>query len=327
MITKVSLLLLSIISLLLVFDNQQIKAETENIYTQDFVNIEEVKKDFGAYYLYTMGGQAEESEIGVGKTSSNRWYLDNGTVNRQAVDDDIRSNLDTNSIGILTLEKQKYLNFELTVDYKKGSTTDYWPVIAVRQSEVGKYYLEDGMGIFLQKEGFVTIWGTDGVDGPYQSDSIPGYTATANDWHTLKIVLEGLDLKIYVDDLNTVAYQRMLPNTIFKTGYISLVSVNNDSSFRNLKIKELPVEAIDNNDKQEPIEEANSDDALSAIATSVDKIDELKDLHQGNDKTSTVDVNKIIVGITGTLSIMGIILILIILINRKFKERKINIDK
>jgi hypothetical protein len=260
-----------------------VNAGVGDIYTQDFSNLESVNDDFSAYYLYTMGGQSEEIPIESDASSNTHWYLENNTIKRKSLNDDINLSLGTNSFAILTLETQTYVNFELTVDYKNGGDTYFWPVVAFRQSEKGKYFLEDGAGVFVQNEGIITLWGGDGVGGPFESPKIPGYTQSANEWHTLKIVLNGINLDVYLDDMTEISYSRTLSSRFFKEGYISLISVNNSSSFRNLRITELPILPISDKPNQDLIPDADTDDSLNNIGTKVNEIDELEGLEQNNE--------------------------------------------
>jgi len=265
------------------FPKSSLLAKAGDVYSQDFSDYASVSADFGSYFLYTMGGSSEQSIIGSDASSHECWYVADGAIHRHAVDADIDINLGTNSIAILTLETKKYVNFDLTVEYQMGESTYFWAVVAFRQSEPGKYFLEDGAGVFVQKEGYVTVWGTDGVGGPYESGKIVGYTAVSNAWHTLRIVVDGLNLRVYLDDLQNEAYTRTLSEMIFRAGYISLVSVNNDCSFRNLSITELATTTLDETTKSIPVPDAGTADSLDSIGTAVEDIDELHGLIQDAD--------------------------------------------
>jgi hypothetical protein len=250
-------------------------SESENdVYEQDFSDPISVREDFTAYYVYTLGGSSEDDMIYSSCDDAARWYLEDNSIIRKSVNGDIDLSLGTNSIGVLTYTKKKFVNFELTVDYCAGTTTYYWPVVAFRQREAGKYYLSDGAGVFVQRGGKVTLWGTDGVGGPYETAGISGYVDDA--WHTLKIRVEGIELSVYVDGSETPQYTKSLPNTFFRSGYISLVSVNNDCKFRNFKVEELPVKALDAGYKQEASLDTTSPDSLDVLAGA--ELEELEEL-------------------------------------------------
>lgn len=280
-----------VISLLFVPQNLFANAENSEVlaeYTQNFTDIESVQEDFDAFYTYTMGGSNEPDTIASNKESADRWYIENGVIRRTAKDDDISMDLNTDSIAALTFKRQKFVNFELSIDYKMGSQTYYWPVIAFRQSEKGKYFLEDGAGVFVQEGGNVTLWGTDGVGGPYAADAIPGYAAKAHDFHNMRVVVDGLDLNVYIDNSAAPIMKRKLPASFFKSGYISLISVNNDSEFKNLSIKELPISPIPTAPKPDPIPDAGTDDSLDNMATE----GEIIEVPEGSDSKTYPAIKK-----------------------------------
>jgi len=257
-------------------------------YTQDFSNLDSVNADFEAYYVYTMGGSSNPDTIYSSKDEKARWYLEGNSLNRQSLDNDIALNFGTNSIGVITFTKQKYTNFELEVDYKSGALTYYWPVIGFRQNEKGQYHLTDGAGDFVQNGGKETLWGTDGVGGPYESGGIQGYVN--NTWHHMKLRVEGISLAITVDSDNSTTYKRNLPSSFFRTGYLSLISVNNDCSFKDLSIKELAITPLDTGYSQPADLNSTDSNALVAMAgEEVDSIDELNGIEPSPTPTPTTD--------------------------------------
>ena len=237
-------------------------------YEQDFTDLEKVKEDFTAYSVYTMGNESEPDSIDADQNGSGYWYLD--TIDGQPAitrkNEEAGEKLDsgdgTNHIRVLTFTRQKFVNFELEVEFKRGSATIYWAGIGFRQLMPGKYFLEDGAGIFCQQEGQTTLWGTDGVGGPHQTNAVSGFQPNA--FHKLRVVCNGLTLEIYVDGVNTMT--RTLPRTFFRKGYVSLISVNNDSSYRNFKITELPTEKLPPVEQQAPKPDAGTSDSLSNLS-------------------------------------------------------------
>lgn len=244
-------------------------------YTQNFASADKVNEDFEAYYQSTMGASSNRTSVGASSSDTTNYYVERGELIRHSVEGDISRDLGTDSFAILTFTKQQYVNFDLTVEYKMGAATYYWPVVAFRQSEAGKYFLETGGGIFAQQEGMVTLWGADvdGIGGPYESTSPGGYDRNA--WHKFRIRLDGLDLTVWLDGSGTPALTRKLPYSAFKRGYISLISVNNDSRFRNFSVTELATKALDAEVPQPPKPSADTNDSLDKLAEKVDKIDEL----------------------------------------------------
>jgi len=147
---KLSTLILGISML---FSTTNASPQVVSTYTQDFSSYTSVTSDFEAYQVYTLGGKSEYDTIYDGYSESARWYIEDGKLNRRSLQNEINVDNGTNSIGIVTYTKQKYTNFELTVDYKMGLSTYYWPVVAFRQTEVGQYHLADGAGAFVQNGG------------------------------------------------------------------------------------------------------------------------------------------------------------------------------
>ena len=174
-------------------------------YTQNFASADKVNEDFEAYYQSTMGASSNRTSVGASSSDTTNYYVERGELIRHSVEGDISRDLGTDSFAILTFTKQQYVNFDLTVEYKMGAATYYWPVVAFRQSEAGKYFLETGGGIFAQQEGMVTLWGADvdGIGGPYESTSPGGYDRNA--WHKFRIRLDGLDLTVWLDGSGTPA--------------------------------------------------------------------------------------------------------------------------
>ena len=250
-------------------------ADEGDTYTQNFTSADAVNEDFEAYYQSTMGASSNRTSVGASSSDTTNYYVERGELIRHSVEGDISRDLGTDSFAILTFTKQQYVNFDLTVEYKMGAATYYWPVVAFRQSEAGKYFLETGGGIFAQQEGMVTLWGADvdGIGGPYESTSPGGYDRNA--WHKFRIRLDGLDLTVWLDGSGTPALTRKLPYSAFKRGYISLISVNNDSRFRNFSVTELATRALDAEVPQPPTPSADTHDSLDKLAEKVDKIDEL----------------------------------------------------
>lgn len=238
------------------------------VYTQDFTDLASVREDFTAYSVYDMGMESDSDSIDEDIAGTGRWYLD--TIDGQPAvtrkdregSEPLTSSDGTRNISVLTFTKRKFVNFELEVEFRRGTSTIYWAGVGIRQLIPGKYFLEDGAGIFCQQEGQTTLWGTDGVGGPYQTNAKPGFKP--NDFHKLKVVCNGLKLEISVDD--EVTMTRDLPRSFFRNGYISLISVNNDSSYRNFKVTELPVERLPEEEAQSPKKEADSLDSLTNLS-------------------------------------------------------------
>lgn len=236
-------------------------------YVQRFTDLAQINNAFHAYYLENALGSAKADTVSDDPaTTESHWYIQNGELCRV---NDVKTNpttgrYETNQIAMLTFTKEAYLNFELSVDYRRGES-GFWPVVAIRQLEEGKYYLDDGAGVFVQQNGTITLWGDEGVSGPYEFGSIDAYADSA--WHNLQIKVLGNELEVSVDYAPYV--KQSLPENFYDTGYVSLVSVNNETKFRNFRIKALAEPEKEAVKEFEPIAEADSDDALSRLAGEV----------------------------------------------------------
>ncbi len=242
-------------------------------YVQKFTDLAQVNNVFHAYYLENALGSAQADLVGdSADAQDSHWYIGNGEICRI---NDIKKNettgkYETNQIAMLTFTKEAYLNFELSVDYRRGSS-GFWPVVAIRQLEEGKYYLDDGAGVFVQQNGTVTLWGDEAISGPYEFGSIDGYNDSA--WHNLQIKVVGNVLEVSVD--YTPYLKQNLPEEFYDTGYVSLVSVNNETKFRNFRIKALPEPETEGYKEFDPEPEADTEDALSRLAGDVKDKDAL----------------------------------------------------
>ena len=163
------------------------------------------------------------------------WDLQDGAAYRTG---NVDSNADTINIAIMTYVSEVYDDFELSVDFKAGSLTQYWPVVGIRQQIPGKNYTVEGggTGVFMQQNGKITFWGpiTNGIiekDIPNISEYYPLM------WHTMRIRAEGSKVTVYVDD--TQVADITVNATDYTKGYISLISVNNDCAFDNFKVRSL----------------------------------------------------------------------------------------
>lgn len=319
---RISVIILALLLVLTVCPAFSASADEQlATYSQDFSNLESVRNDFSAYSVYDLGTESEKDSIEADAKGKGYWYLNTDTdgssqISRKNLEDGkpLDDDYGTKYIRILTFTRQKFVNFEMEVEFKRGTTTFYWAGVAIRQLNQGKYFLEDGAGIFTQQEGTTTLWGTDGVGGPHEESSIPGFKA--NDYHHLKVICDGLSLQVYIDGNLTMS--RTLPRTFFRQGYVSLVSVNNESSFKNFKIKELPIERLPEEEQQKPIPEADAENSLTNLSKLPDA-ERLK-VTFPKDKVDVWSILAIITGCTAILAGVGFSVLLIL----KKKSNKTN---
>lgn len=189
------------------------------------------KNNFDFYFL-------SESSARRADKLEYSWTVKDGVITRTGNVDTMG---DTVNIAVMTYIAEEYRNFELSVDFKMGSLTNYWPVVAVRQETPGKYHLLSGTGFFMNVDGKINAWGPI-TDGRVETD-IPNKDAYgARDWHTMKIHALDNTMTVYIDGVEVT--EMTVGETAYTKGYISLISVNNDCSFDNLKIKSLDVEQV-----------------------------------------------------------------------------------
>ena len=199
-------------------------------FTETFDNAASINESFNFHFTVKQYDRRTE------KLDKN-WILEDGVIKRVGNID--KSDLTVN-IAVMTYISEVYDNFELSVDFKAGSETRAWPVIAVMQEIPGKYYLTDGggAGIFMQQDGKITMWGpiVRGSKGNLYEERIKGAYA-ANDWHIMRVIVRNSDITVYLDGVEIL--RSTLNDTDYAKGYVSLISVNNDCSFDNFKIRRL----------------------------------------------------------------------------------------
>lgn len=234
-------------------------------YTQDFSDAAAVNEDFTAGYVNALGNNTNIEQVyndGQGD-GEGHWFINaEGQLERRG---DINADAGTWRAAILTYNKQLYTNFELEVDYKQGTQTFWWTCVAFRQTEI-KSFFDDGAGIFVQQGGQMTMWGAVGVGGPYEKPAISDYDRDA--WHHMRLRVQGNSAELYVDEYPVAEWT--LNGSFYREGYVSLISINNDSMYDNFKLTELPEPEEPELPPIPPIDEADSDDALGNIAAAED---------------------------------------------------------
>ena len=168
------------------------------------------------------------------------WTLQDGAVWRTG---NVDPASDTVNIAIMTYVGEVYDDFELSVDFKAGSLTSYWPVIGIRQQIPGKYYTTEGggAGVFMQQDGKITLWGPivsgNTLGNLYEANIPDKATYYSMMWHNMRIRAEGSSVQVFVDDIEVASVT--VNSTDYARGYVSLTSVNNDCAFDNFKIRGL----------------------------------------------------------------------------------------
>lgn len=184
--------------------------------------------DLSAFNCYYINNSSEQN--GPKVDVQDYWSFTNGKLVRNG---HFNVNDGANKIASLTYIKHKYRNFELEVDYTMGSDNYWWPVVSFRKDRPDNSFLADGSCAFVQQDGKATFWGP--ASDAIASVPIAGYNR--NIQHHMKLRIVDYDAKLYVDGILQNSYR--LPKFTPYSGYISLMSVNNNSSFDNLLITNL----------------------------------------------------------------------------------------
>ena len=211
--------------------------------TETFDSISSIEDNFDFYFCSSQNARR-------GDEFAYSWELKDGAAYRTG-NVDIAS--DTVNIAIMTYVGEVYDNFELSVDFKAGSLTPYWPVIGIRQQIPGKNYTVEGggAGVFMQQNGKITLWGpivSGNTLGNLFEDAIPNKESYyALMWHTMRIRAEGSSVKVFVDEVQVASVT--VNSTDYSKGYVSLISVNNDCAFDNFKVRALGATAQSGNEE------------------------------------------------------------------------------
>lgn len=228
---KRSLILLLIIFTLvcIVPQSEIVTADTEWDDEISFDDEAEVREKFAFYFVSDQNARRFDD-------FDFSWELKEGAICRV---NNIDPSKDTVNIAIMTYKKDVFDDFELSVDFKAGAKTSFWPVVGIRQQIPGKYYTTPGggAGIFMQQNGKLTFWGPI-ISGSLIEREIAGFqNYYPIMWHNLRIRAVGTKITVFVDGVEQMTVS--VNSTDYTKGYISLQSVNNDCRFDNFKIRSL----------------------------------------------------------------------------------------
>jgi len=238
----------------------RIKADEKTTYLNNFDSMDSLD-DFYAHFIPSAGTSTE-------KTADEHWIIEDGNLIRV---NDIREQGGTINISALTLRNMTFTNFDTTIRVKYGSTNWGWTVLAFRQLWEGNYFLQDGAGVFIQRNGMVTVWGADTVMGPHEISTVQGFDD--KQWHTMRVRVVGNNCEIFVND--ELVTTHTLPDTFYREGYVSLQVVNNDNMIDSFSITKLdlngdPIPLID---KQPETDSESTDETPSGTESSNDITD------------------------------------------------------
>ena len=219
-----------------------------------FDNMKSVEKLHFAY--------AENALDGMQPAEAAQHWLCSGTLRRKyenftsASTPYDRSN-DYLKVAAATYTGHVFHNFELHVDYTQGIDSYYWAMIGFGQTELNQFAFtrdEDdnitmnpngGLYAYVEREGRSVYWGNaDSADND-EVGRIRPRISNLKDYigrepHHMRLVMLNGIVTMYIDD-QEINLKARVPSQA-QTGYISLISVNNDSQYDNLSITPLDFE-------------------------------------------------------------------------------------
>lgn len=246
------------------------------------ITAEELEEDFTA--AFTMENSTPRFE--KVNSEEGHWFLEDGGLVRKG---DITEG-STSRVAILTYHLKPLTNFRATVEYQRGSSSWSWAALGFRQLEIGMTGMDDGAYCFVQDGGEATLWGRyTGRGDPIQSQRVSGFDGTGR--HTMTAEVIGNDFKLSVDGEERLTYT--LPSSFYYEGYLSLMSVDNDSTFYSLKVEELSEPEIVEKPSVPPIPSANTQDSLDKMAQGEKPFDSLQERPAAPETppTDTTDTN------------------------------------
>ena len=177
------------------------------------------------------------------------WRELDGTITRRKVqpknDEEAGQVCDDLYMAELFLKEQKYENFELNVDVKRG--TDGWRRAFVGfGAQLGRHFQQSGGGttVYLDNT-FLRYGGWDELNGEYrEGDWGLEYSGIGeNDTFHLRIVVQDMEATVYVGDSDKPTSFGLQGS--YQGGYIFLASNSTGTVFSNLTVKELPNSGTD----------------------------------------------------------------------------------
>ncbi len=194
-----------------------------------------VESCFKGYYVERFGYPVRSEDIDI------HWTFQDDYAQRT---NDIFLNNETEYIAGLCYQKKKMQDFDMSVSYRLGGSNYTWAAVAIRQQVPGKYYLEEGGGgaVFVQENGKVTLWGPVFNGGPHEYNNKLDVTYDPYAWHELRIVAQGSQLTVYLDGI--LQFTHTMASSGIVSGFITLMSINTDCSFRNFRFTDLTVETV-----------------------------------------------------------------------------------
>lgn len=189
-------------------------------------------EDFLAYY------SANGSSAGVPEAFDAHWLHRDGYIQRV---NDIPDGPGARQSNVASLLLKNYApqNFELSVDYLRGSENLSWAALVAKQraSGLGASGICSGFIAFAQSGGKATLWGDSRTGGPYETASgIAGFDN--KQWHTLKLRVVNKELSVFIDG-KLYLQQQATSDSFLEKGILGLQSLSNACRFDNLALTVL----------------------------------------------------------------------------------------
>lgn len=208
-----------------------------------FKTIGEVENMFDAYYLENV----KESSKYEAKEVADRWFVNkDGFITKIHAGSGITVN---EGVDILTYNKQKFTDFELTYTYQQayhrlgiiiGSEKDTYPL----QYSNKKLTADKGALFYVEAEGYPNVKGSlhnytlksdllyrisrPGADGYQDAAGSPTDNVNARKVHTVKIIVKEKQLYAFIDNSKEAnLYVKLGDN--YQGGYVSLFSAANSN--------------------------------------------------------------------------------------------------
>lgn len=111
-----------------------------------------------------------------------------------------------------------YTNFEATLVYRNSNAEFGWIGIASGAKMYNERCLDQGLGCFLQREGYPTTWG-----GDLGLTETKGNAYDVGAWHTLRVRIYGKTIQMYIDSMETPVLTRNCDKN-FSEGYVGIMT-------------------------------------------------------------------------------------------------------
>ncbi len=139
------------------------------------------------------------------------WTVSDGVLKR--VNFPANNNDSSENFACLYINDCETAHFEATLVYRNTSTDYGWIGVTCGTLLYNKRCMDEGLGMFVQRDGQPTVWGKN-TGGPSET-TVSGYTPS--NWHVLRVRAYGNRVEMYLDDMTTPAFTK---NTQLTNGHV-----------------------------------------------------------------------------------------------------------